>query len=64
MKKKYQEGWSVKNRSRRQFLSYIGILSFIASVPLVSYDFKKNREKEELILINGWILKKGDLNDI
>ena len=55
----------IKNNSRRRFLtiisigtlSYIGILSFTSSS-------KKISKQEDLILVNGWVLKKKDLDVI
>ena len=53
-----------KNSSRRKFLSCLGItvLSFTMHVTLFASNKIKN--EEEYIFVNGWLLKKEDLNDI
>lgn len=55
----------IKNSSRRRFLTLIsvGILSFI-STRFFAVHPKKISDQEELILVNGWVLKKKDLNVI
>lgn len=52
------------NRARRQFFSYFGVLTFISAIPFISFSVDKSAEKEEFILIDGWLLKKEDLNVI
>lgn len=48
---------------RRRFLS---LLSMIPMIGVTSYitDFKKPVNEDDLILVNGWILKKKDINAI
>ena len=51
------------NISRRGFLSYGGKVSLLM---LVTYygGFSLNKtekQEEELVIVNGWVLKKGDL---
>ena len=55
----------IKNSSRRRFLTIIsgGILSLIGTLYFTSYP-KKSSDQEELILVNGWVLKKKDLDVI
>lgn len=52
------------NRSRREFLSYLGIVSLFFSMPIAFFASKKIKSEEEYIFINGWLLKKKDLNDL
>ncbi len=62
---KKAKGRSRKNRSRREFLSLVGTSAFIF---LTSTYFmpksEKIKDEDEYIIINGWLLKKKDLNDI
>lgn len=55
-----------KNGSRRKFLSYLGVITLIFTMPssLFSKTSNKLKSEEEYILINGWLLKKKDLNDL
>ncbi len=48
--------------SRRKFLSLVGMLTlfFINSISTP----KKINDEEEYVFINGWLLKKKDLNDL
>lgn len=52
------------NRSRRKFLSYVGIMTILFSMPVTLFVSNKIKNEEEYIFVNGWLLKKGDLNDI
>jgi len=52
-----------KNRSRRKFLSYLGIMTVFFSMPITLFASNKIKS-EEYIFINGWLLKKKDLDDI
>lgn len=53
-----------KNRSRREFLSYLGIITLLFSMPITLFASNKIKSEEEYIFINGWLLKKKDLNDL
>jgi len=49
--------------SRRKFLSLFATLPLIGTFSIVS-DPKDNIREDEFILVNGWVLKKRDLNVI
>lgn len=53
------------NNSRRNFISYAGRLSMFFTIFYFSGKFwnesKKINDDEELVVVNGWILKKSDL---
>ena len=53
-----------KNRSRREFLSSLGIITILFSIPVTLFTSNKIKNEEEYIFVNGWLLKKRDLNDI
>ena len=53
-----------KNRSRRKFLSDVGILTLLVSMPITLFASNKIKSEEEYIFIDGWLLKKKDLDDI
>lgn len=55
----------IKSKSRRRFLSIVSIatLSFIGTTSFTSNP-KKTNDQDELILVNGWVLKKKDLDVI
>lgn len=53
-----------KNRSRRKFLSYLGVITLLISMPINLFASKKIKREDEYILVNGWLLKKEDLNDL
>lgn len=53
-----------KNRSRREFLSFFGKISLVFAMPINFSASNKMTNKEEYVFINGWLLKKKDLNDI
>jgi len=53
-----------KNRSRRKFLSYLGIIAMVFTMPVTLFASNKIKNEEEYIFINGWLLKKKDLNDL
>ena len=53
-----------KNRSRREFLSYLGLITLVLTTPIILFPSNKIKNDEEYIFINGWLLKKEDLNDI
>ncbi len=51
--------------SRREFLSLIGTSAFIfVTSTYFMPKSEKIKDEDEYIIINGWLLKKGDLNDI
>ena len=52
------------NSSRRKFLSYLGITVLSSTIPVSLFASNKVKNKEEYILVNGWLLKKEDLYDI
>ncbi len=53
------------NRSRRNFISVVSRLSMFFTIFYVSgkswNEFKEINDNEELVVVNGWILKKSDL---
>ena len=53
-----------KNCSRRKFLSYFGRMALLFTMPFSLFSSNKLKNEEEYIFINGWLLKKEDLNDI
>ena len=53
-----------KYSSRRKFLSYFGRLALLFTMPCSLFSSNKIKNEEEYIFINGWFLKKEDLNDI
>ncbi len=56
---------SKKGRSRREFLSTAGIVVFMLSSSFFFMSSSnKMKDEDEYIFINGWLLKKEDLNDI
>ncbi len=52
------------NRPRRKFLSYLGIAALLFSMPITLFASHKIESEEEYIFVNGWLLKKKDLNDL
>jgi len=52
------------NRSRREFLSYLGTLSIVFSMLVTLFASNKIKNEEEYIFVNGWLLKKKDLSDL
>ncbi len=63
MKSSYKD--LIKDSSRRRFLAIIsgGILSLTGILSFASHP-KKISDQEELVLVNGWVLKKKDLDVI
>ena len=62
-----RRGRSKKNRSRRDFLSVAGAAAFLfltSTYFMPKSEKIKDEDEDEYIIINGWLLKKGDLNDI
>ena len=53
-----------KYRSRREFLSFFGKIILVFTMPINLPAPNKINKEEEYIFINGWLLKKDDLNDI
>ncbi len=53
-----------KNRSRRDFLSFFGIMALVFVTPITLLTSNKIKNEKEYIFINGWLLKKKDLNDL
>ena len=39
-------------------------LEILFSMPVTLFVSNKIKNEEEYIFVNGWLLKKGDLNDI
>lgn len=52
------------NSSRREFLTYFGMVALVLSIPTALFSSTKTEQKEEYIVVDGWLLKRGDLNDI
>ncbi len=51
--------------SRREFLTVLGGAVFMLAVPLsFTPTSEKIKDEDEYIVVNGWLLKKEDLNDI
>ena len=63
--KKYSGQKKNKNYkiSRRQFLSLLSTVPVIGAI-LFASDSKKMDNPDELILVNGWVLKKKDLDAV
>ncbi len=61
---KYWSGKMKKNSSRRKFFSYFGRMALLFTMPFSLFSSSKIKNEEEYIFINGWLLKKEDLNDI
>lgn len=56
---------SKNHRSRRNFLSIVGMASFIlATSTFFVPRSNKTKDEDEYIFVNGWLLKREDLNDI
>ena len=49
--------------SRRKFLSFLSALPLVGTLSFAS-NSKKISNEDELILVNGWVLKKKDLDVI
>ena len=52
------------NRSRREFLSFFRKITLVFAIPIALPVSNKTKDEEEYVFINGWLLKKKDLNDI
>jgi len=53
-----------KDSSRRKFLSLTGMIALALTGLVPLFASKKIKDEEEYIFINGWLLKKKDLNDL
>jgi len=53
-----------RDSSRRKFLSLAGKIALVFTASVTLFSSKKIKNEEEYIFINGWLLRKKDLNDI
>jgi len=53
-----------KYNSRRNFLSFISLLALLFTSSVTLFPSKKINDDEEYVFLNGWLLKKKDLNDL
>lgn len=55
----------VLKSSRRYFFKFIGLFSYMAAMPIFLQSKEdKSMNDRELFLVDGWVLKKSDINDL
>ena len=67
MQESKEQKYKIKDMmgSRREFLTLLCGTVFMLAVPLsFTPKSEKIKDEDEYIVINGWLLKKEDLNDI
>jgi len=48
-------------KSRRRFLLFLSLLPTLGISNINSHISRKSEDKDDFIIVNGWVLKKSDL---
>ena len=55
---------SSEKKVKNWFFIHFGILVFMSATPFIAFPFDKSSKKVAFVLIDGWALKKRDINAI